>query len=166
MITQYFEIRQWHLEVQLTRVCWIQTGSATVRTQSASLLSQSCQLHQRGFTASFLFWWERLWLWPGKVNSAVQVGDFALIITGLSTYLHLQIFKEHEKENKLNCNSTWNQEGVDFAFHWRLADKTYKLKRGRLNPPTKLIQIRYWHWPQVVESFQRFLLLSWTPIMK
>lgn len=36
----------------------------------------------------------------------------------------MQIFKVHEKENKLNCNSRWNREGVDFAFHWWLADKT------------------------------------------
>lgn len=102
MITQYVEIRQWHLEVQLTRVCWIQTGSATMRTQSASLLNQSCQLHQRGFPASFLFWWERLWLWPGKVNSTVPVGDFSLIITGLSTYSYLSCGSLRSMKKRIN----------------------------------------------------------------
>ncbi len=28
----------------------------------------------------------------------------------------MQIFKVHEKENKLNRNSRWNHQGVDFAF--------------------------------------------------
>lgn len=143
---KYFEFRQWHSEVQLTHVGWIQTGGVPIRTKSASLLTQSCQLLQRWFTASFLFWRERALVLASQSKQYRTGGGFLSDHHRPQRLLlpFMQIFKVHEKENKLNCNSRWNHKGVDFAFHWWLTDKTGTVQtQWRLNPPIKLIQMRY-----------------------
>ena len=148
-------------EVQLTDVGRIQTGGVPIRTKSASLPTLSCQLHQRGFTASFLFLEGKALVMARQSKQCSTGGGISVWSSPASTltpFPFMQILKVHEKENKLNWNSRWNREGVDFAFRWWLVDET-GTNSVTPKPSHKIYtnEVFMWHWPQV-KSFQRFLI--------
>ena len=124
------------------KIIWIKTVTFRVTTTESNRWWCQSNLPHYGHrvvsnikedSVFFIFWRERLRLWPSKVNSAVLEGDFSLIIPYLNSsimrFLRCMIKRINYvvSASELSELSTLHSLQAQWCFY----------------PPTKMIHIRY-----------------------